>query len=188
MDLCALAVIGRCRVGERREPRHRRAGQPRTRGNKHHRHGRRFSATASPWSSGNRVRDDEKRGAAAAQNTERPFPRRSARNPVAAAAAPITKASACQGAPVAPFAAPPGRSSSLRCGRSSWTSGVAGGMEAAIKRWPVLPRARARAGPDAAAAGCWPQPHPRPRQPAGMESTAPANQVHRMPRAGRPTR
>jgi hypothetical protein len=45
-------------------------------------------------------------------------------------------------------------------GRSGWTCGVAGGMEAAIKKRPVL--RWARAGPDAATAGCWPQPHPRP--------------------------
>ena len=39
------------------------------------------------------------------------------------------------------LAAPPGRSSSLRCGRSTWTCGVADGRVAAIGEWPTLPRA-----------------------------------------------
>jgi hypothetical protein len=41
------------------------------------------------------------------------------------------------------LAVPPGRSSSLRCGRSTWTPGVADGMAAAIEEWPALPWALA---------------------------------------------
>ena len=37
------------------------------------------------------------------------------------------------------LAAPPGRSSSLRCGRSTWTCGVTDGRLAAIEEWPALP-------------------------------------------------
>ena len=44
------------------------------------------------------------------------------------------------------LAAPPGRSSSLRCGRSTWTCGVAGGSVAATGEWPALPGARAGPG------------------------------------------
>jgi hypothetical protein len=88
----------------------------------------------------------------------------------------ITKASLCQGVPSVLFAAcevpfgrcvfsreswpvaflaaeygrrlaaPPGRSSSLRCGRSTWTCGVAGGRVAAIEEWPALSRPRAGPG------------------------------------------
>src|SRR6266508_4120053 len=38
------------------------------------------------------------------------------------------------------LAAPPGRSSWLRCGRSTWTCGVAGGRVAAAGERPALPR------------------------------------------------
>src|SRR5690348_574687 len=44
------------------------------------------------------------------------------------------------------LAAPPGRSSSLRCGRSTWTCGVAGGRVATIEEWPALPGAPAGPG------------------------------------------
>src|SRR5260370_4377750 len=45
------------------------------------------------------------------------------------------------------LAAPPGRSSSLRCGRSPWTRGFAGGRMAAIAEWPpLLPGAGLPAG------------------------------------------
>jgi hypothetical protein len=37
------------------------------------------------------------------------------------------------------LAAPPGRSSSLRCGRSTWTCGFADGKVAAIEECPALP-------------------------------------------------
>jgi len=37
------------------------------------------------------------------------------------------------------FAAPPGRTSSLCCGRSTWTCGFAGGKGAAIEECPALP-------------------------------------------------
>jgi hypothetical protein len=37
------------------------------------------------------------------------------------------------------LAAPPGRLSSLRCGRSTWTCGVAGGRVAAVEEWLALP-------------------------------------------------
>src|SRR6516165_12148634 len=50
------------------------------------------------------------------------------------------------------LAAPPGRSSSLRCGRSTWTCGVAGGEVAAIGECPALPSALA------AVVGWWPGP------------------------------
>src|SRR6202035_1091295 len=49
------------------------------------------------------------------------------------------------------LAAPPGRSSSLRCGRSTWTRGGAGGRLAAIEEWPALPRAPAGPGAGVAA-------------------------------------
>src|SRR6516165_4981939 len=49
------------------------------------------------------------------------------------------------------LAAPPGRSSSLRCGRSTWTCGVADGRVAAIEEWPALPRALAGPGAGLAA-------------------------------------
>ncbi len=39
------------------------------------------------------------------------------------------------------LAAPPGRSSLLRCGRSAWTRGFADGMVAAAGEWPALSRA-----------------------------------------------
>jgi hypothetical protein len=41
------------------------------------------------------------------------------------------------------LAVPPGRSSSLRCGRSTWTCGVTDGRLAAVEEWPTLPRALA---------------------------------------------
>ena len=41
-----------------------------------------------------------------------------------------------------PLAAPPGRSSSLRCGRSTWTCGCAGGKGAAIEECQGLPAGR----------------------------------------------
>src|SRR5262245_8832256 len=40
------------------------------------------------------------------------------------------------------LAAPPGRSSSLRCGRSAWTCGLAGGGVAAAGECLALPRLR----------------------------------------------
>src|SRR5689334_15569381 len=48
------------------------------------------------------------------------------------------------------LAAPPGRSSSLRCGRSTWTCGVAGDEVAATGECPALP------GRLAAVVGWWP--------------------------------
>ena len=44
------------------------------------------------------------------------------------------------------LAAPPGRSSSLRCGRSTWTRGFAGGMVAAIEECPAPPGGTAGPG------------------------------------------
>jgi hypothetical protein len=95
--------------------------------------------------------------------------------PTTSAKPPRTKASLCQGFPSVFFAgcevpfgrcgavsdplalaflaagcgrrlaSPPGRSSSLRCGRSTWTCGVAGGV-AATGEWPAVPRPRAGPG------------------------------------------
>src|SRR5512142_950938 len=50
------------------------------------------------------------------------------------------------------LAAPPGRSSSLGCGRSIWTCGFAGGLVAAIGERAALP------GMLASAVGWWPGP------------------------------
>ena len=56
--------------------------------------------------------------------------------------------------------APPGRSSSLRCGRSTWTCGLAGGRVAAAGECPALPWLRAVvvgwwAGPGVACPKSW---------------------------------
>src|SRR5215831_7283668 len=69
------------------------------------------------------------------------------------------------------LAAPPGRSSSLRCGRSTWRCGVAGGGVAATGERPALSRLLA------AVLGWWPGPGvacPKSRclgcEPAALES------------------
>src|SRR3984885_8162951 len=80
-----------------------------------------------------------------------------------------TNASLCQGAWFLAFlaaecgrrlAVPPGRSSSLRCGRSTWTCGFADGGVAAIAECPGVPGAAGLPGPGLAAVvvGWWRDP------------------------------